>query len=118
MADETKIQTVVTLLPPDASESYGWDNAKIAKVMDDNGFGINRTVRFYWLERVNDTVEYLNIGNKELLTLHQNARNMLAYWDSVIAASDDTDSTDVTAQKGGKPMSYAEITRPWARRRR
>lgn len=114
MADETKIDTVVTLLPSDAATSYEWDRVKIAKVMDDNNFGVSRTVRFYWLERVNDTAEYLNIGNKELLTLHQNARKMLEYWDSVIAANGDTGNIDTSGVNCGGPMKYAPITRPWA----
>ena len=102
--DEQDVAKVVTLIPPTAATDNGWNEAKIINVMTDNDFGVAQTVRFYWLERVNETVEYINIGDKALLQLHQNARAMLTYWDAVIASGSDLGSRAA--------ISFGTIERP------
>lgn len=115
------VAQVSTLLPPDAVETYGWNQPKIIEVMSTNGFGVARTVRFYWLERVNETVEYINMGDKSLLQLHTNAKAMLAYWDAVIAANGDSGALDVTKEEdesGSRPVTFGTIERRWGKSRR
>lgn len=114
----TLVAQVATLLPPDAESTYNWDQAKIVKVMVDNGFGVARTVRFYWLERVNETVEFMNIDDKSLLQLHTNAKAMLAYWDAIIAANGDDGGLDAIPETTSGPISFGRIERAWGRARR
>lgn len=103
-----QIALVVSLLPPTAEEDDGWSQAKVVQVMDDNGYTVAQTVRFYWLERVNETVQYMTIGDKALIQLHQNAKAMLAYWDAVIAANAD----GVQASPEGSYITFGEIEGP------
>lgn len=66
-------------LPADA-ESNGWTDEKIAQEW--TGW-VPTTVRLYWLQRVNDTVMYINLPKDGLPAnqIHDHAVAMLKYWD-------------------------------------
>ena len=107
--DPFDVAKVATLIPPTAEVDNGWSEVKIITVMTEHELGVAETVRFYWLERVNETVEYMKIGDKELIQLHNNAKAMLAYWDAVIAANKDGITT--TDQSPKKPITFGTIDR-------
>lgn len=82
---EEQIASVRALLPSDATEN-GWDDAKILVRW---AGGTYRTVREYWVDRVNETSGYIDLTNEGLPanTLWTNAKAMLEYWDRLIAES-------------------------------
>ena len=114
MSSPELVSKVVELLPPTAEAEDGWTEEKIAQVMTANELTVAKTVRFYWLERVNETVQYINIGDKSLSALHSQAKAMLAYWDNIIAV----DPNGIEASPGEssrQPIAFHKIKRPWER---
>lgn len=81
-----ELALVIELLPDDASE-YGWN---ATKALERWAGSVYRTVREYWLDRTNDTAGYVDLSNDGLPAsqLHAQAKAMLQYWDSMIAASE------------------------------
>jgi hypothetical protein len=114
-----QVALVQSLLPSVAVDSvddggYGWDGAYIVDLMDTNSFTPTEAVRFFWLERVNETAEYLDTS-KPLTQIHRQAKEMLDYWDNILRISVNSlrplDPTDPLAGSQA-PMSFGEIERP------
>jgi hypothetical protein len=115
-----QVALVQLLLPADAIKpeeegGYGWDEAYISELMATNGFTATESVRYFWLQRVNETVEYLDVG-KPLTQIHKQARDMLAYWDEILKRY----GVDSIGPPGygdtgmpRKPISFGEIERPY-----
>lgn len=89
---------------------YGWTDLFISTLMEEMSFGPAEAVRHFWLERVNETAEYLDMG-KPLTQIHRQARDMLLYWDSVLKEN----PVDMVPVPARKPISFGEIERPWDR---
>lgn len=97
-------------LPSTAGADYGWTDEYIQNLMETNSFSPSQAVRQFWFDRVNDTAEYMNINNKSLIQIHENAVAMLKYWDGILAAG-----IEATAPNQRQPISFGEIERPYAR---
>jgi hypothetical protein len=118
-----QIALVKQLLPSAAMDSeedggYGWSDVFIAALMLQRDFTPTEAVRYFWLQRVNETAEYLNTGGKSLTDIHKQAREMLDYWDNVIKSvgSDaigpgDSSSQVITFGEIELPASYCRISR-------
>lgn len=107
-----QIALVNQLLPSSAKDTvdnggYGWTDEYIANLMDERDFGPTEAVRFFWLQRVNETAEYIDIG-KPLTQIHRQAREMLDYWDAILSRS----LTSI-GPVGRQPISFGEIEGPW-----
>lgn len=87
---------------------YGWTDQFISDLMEEMGFGPAGAVRHFWLERVNETAEYLDMG-KPLTQIHRQAKDMLAYWDKVLQVN----SEELVPVVAKRPMTFGEIQRPW-----
>lgn len=89
MATAAQIELVNFYLPGDAKLSegdggYGWTDEYIQTVWAEQGFvGPAYAVRYFWYQRVQETAEYLDAG-KPLTQIHNQARAMLDYWDSIL----------------------------------
>lgn len=83
---EQQIASVRVLLPAEAERRHGWDDETIELRWDKTAF---RTVRQYWLDRVNATAGYIDLPSDGLPAsqLHEHAKAMLAYWDQLISQS-------------------------------
>ena len=108
-----QIELVQAWLPVAAVTDYGWDAAKVSEVMSDNAFTPTQAVRFFWLERVNESVEYIDISGKPLTQIHAQARAMLDYWDNILKmygvnALGPPSGADPGAKR---PISFGEIDR-------
>jgi hypothetical protein len=108
-----QIALVNANLPSSAKESvdsggYGWTDLYIETLMETMGFGPAKAVRHFWLQRVNETAEYLDAG-KPLTQIHKQARDMLDYWDKVIGVSVDVNNVSPTNVK--RPISFGVIER-------
>ena len=81
-ASSADVTSVKALLPPEAGAN-GWNDAKILSRWAGT---VYRTVREYWVDRVNATAGYIDLTNEGLPAsqLYQHAKEMLAYWDSMI----------------------------------
>lgn len=101
-----QIALVHSLLPSAALTDYSWNDAKITAVIENNGFTPTEAVRFFWLERVNESAEYIDVSGKPLTAIHSQARAMLDYWDNVIQNS--RESLTLSAKR---PMTFGEIDR-------
>ena len=79
------IAAVRTLLPPDATDN-GWDDAEIILRWKGSVF---RTVREYWVDRVNQTAGYLDLSQDGLPAsqIYQHAMEQLKYWDEMCGGS-------------------------------
>ncbi|AYN57962.1 hypothetical protein HWB90_gp012 [Mycobacterium phage Fowlmouth] len=102
-----QVATVKMLLPTAAVEDYGWTDEFIENLMETRGFGATQAVRFFWLQRVNETVEYLDINDKPLTQIHRQAKEMLAYWDEVLKGGPEAIEPNTRS-----PISFGEIERP------
>lgn len=110
-----QIALVKQLLPTAAVESedtggYGWSDDYIESLMETRGLTPTEAVRFFWLQRVNETAEYLDIG-KPITQIHRQAREMLDYWDGVIGKN--PNAIGPTGPDTKRPMSFGEIEGPW-----
>lgn len=108
------IALVKSLLPSAATTDesdggYGWNDTYIQSLMDARSFTPTEAVRFFWLQRVNETAEYINVG-KPLGEIHRQARDMLAYWDAIIKQSPEA----IEPVSSGGTITFGEIERPWA----
>lgn len=101
---EEQVASVRALLPSDATEN-GWDDAKIILMW---AGGVYRTVREYWVFRVNETAGYIDLSNEGLPAnqLWTNAKTMLEYWDKLIA-----ESLSVTGELFGRGSRTRKIKR-------
>lgn len=108
-----QIALVNQLLPASAKEpevdgGYGWTDQYITDLIIARSFTPTQAVRFFWLQRVNETAEYLDVG-KPLTQIHRQAREMLDYWDNVLGKS--IDAIGPTGPDVRRPMSFGEIER-------
>lgn len=108
-----QINLVQTLLPTAASDTtanggYGWDAIYITTLMVDRDFTPTQAVRWFWLQRVNETSEYLDIGGKPLSQIHASARSMLDYWDEVLKIR----GKYALGPGDKRPLSFGEIDKP------
>lgn len=103
-----EIALVQQLLPNEAVSEYNWDDEKITQVMTDYNWSTTQAVRFFWLERVNESVEYFDIPGKPISTIHKQARAMLDYWDGVLKVSGKT----AVGPSERKSISFGKIERP------
>lgn len=109
-----QIALVKQLLPTAAFESedaggYGWSDTYIESLMETRGFTPTEAVRFFWLQRVNETAEYLDVG-KPITQIHRQAREMLDYWDTVIGKG--PDAIGPTGPGTRRPISFGRIEGP------
>jgi hypothetical protein len=102
-----QIALVQSLLPTAALTDYGWTNSKIEEIMVDQSFSPTEAVRYFWLQRVNETSEYLDVNGKPLTQIHAQARQMLEYWDNVLKIN----GTDATGPGTKRPMTFGSIER-------
>lgn len=110
-----QIALVKQLLPVAATEpedagGYGWSDSYIESLMEEREFTPTEAVRFFWLQRVNETAEYLDIG-KPITQIHRQAREMLDYWDVVIGKG--RNAIGPTGPGTRQPISFGEIEGPW-----
>lgn len=109
-----QIALVQRLLPeialsPVADGGYGWDETYITILMSENGYSPTQAVRYFWLQRVNETSEYLDISGKSLTEIHKQAKEMLDYWDNILLRF----GVDATGPKTGVDgLSFGEIELP------
>lgn len=89
-ANTKEVAVVKGNLPNDCAEQFGWTDEKIATVLDAVNLSVPQTVRQFWLERLTNTHEYMDINEsgsgRTLSQVHVNAKEMLAYWDKRVAA--------------------------------
>ena len=123
LSDSEKISRIQDHLPSEAKAAevdggYGWDATYIQSLLDTYAFASPQAVRFFWLQRVNESVEYIDIG-KPLTQIHKQARDMLAYWDAIIQANIKNGTPENMENTGEVetarvPLSFGEIERPWS----
>jgi hypothetical protein len=101
------VDAVRVYLPAQADELYEWDEGKITAVLEVTNCSVPQTVRQFWLERVMNTAEYIDVNesgsSRTLSMVHQNAKAMLDYWDKRVEAEG-----LVTARR---PITFGEIDR-------
>lgn len=92
---------------PTNPEEYDWDDGKISDVLTVTNLSVPQTVRQFWLERVMNTAEFIDVNesgsSRTLSTVHQNARAMLEYWDKRVEAEG-----VITVRR---PITFGEIDR-------
>ena len=106
MSDDVAL--VKMLLPTAAVDEYAWTDSFIQTLFDSRGFSPTQAVRFFWLQRVNETAEYLDVNKKPLTQIHRQAKEMLDYWDLVLKKG----GPDAIEPGARKPISFGEIERP------
>lgn len=114
MPTPEQIALVQELLPSVAVTDYGWTENVISDLMRNMNFGPTEAVRYFWLQRVNETSEYLDVNGKPLTQIRDHARTMLAYWDNVLK----TRGTEAIGPGVKQPIQFHEIERPTRQRRR
>ncbi|AVD99629.1 hypothetical protein HWB51_gp011 [Mycobacterium phage Cuke] len=107
MVTPEQIALVKMLLPTAAISDYEWTDEFIETLMTTRGFSPTQAVRFFWLQRVNETAEYLDINEKPLTQIHKQAKEMLDYWDLVLKGGPDAIEPNTRS-----PISFGEIERP------
>ena len=110
------IALVTQNLPSDAVKAvedggYGWTDQYISDLLSGMDFSPAKVVRFFWLQRVNESAEYIDIG-KPLTQIHKQAKDMLAYWDSIINGYG-SEEMILETKPAKRPISFGEIERPW-----
>jgi hypothetical protein len=113
-----QIALVQRLLPSAAMDSeadggYGWDANYITVLMTENNFTPTRAVRFFWLQRVNETSEYLDLTGKPITDIHKQAKEMLDYWDNILLRF----GANAIDSKSGTGLAFGEIELPPSYRR-
>ena len=108
-----QVSLVQSLLPTAAVE-YGWTFSKIEDYMVDLELSPTEAVRYFWLQRVNETSEYLDINGKPLTQIHAHAKTMLEYWDNVLKVN----GLDAKGPGSKRPMTFGSIERVGRFRRR
>lgn len=114
-ATAEQLALVASLLPSAAYQTedeggYGWTDDFVQNLMDTRNLSPTEAVRFFWLQRVNETSEYLDAG-KPLTQIHKQARDMLDYWDMVLKVSKNATGPSDTPVR--VPISFGEIEGPW-----
>lgn len=108
MADQPKIDSVKLNLPAWRDQITDWTDQKIGEVLDTLQGNVNRTVRQFWLQRVNDTSALTDVSDvgasRPLSQTYQHAKEMLGYWDRI-------------AGEGGTASSVNTIKRRYPRGR-
>lgn len=105
------IPTVAKL--DDVAGGYGWTDEFIGLLIDTMNFSPAKAVRHFWLQRVNETAEYLDVG-KPLTQIHRQAKEMLDYWDKILGTDPDgMTPVDPNLPIVKRPISFGEIERPW-----
>ena len=87
---QSEIDSVKGNLPTDCGTQFGWTDEKIAAVLGAVNSSVPQTVRQFWLERLTNTHEYMDVNEagsgRTLSQVHTNAKSMLEYWDQRVAA--------------------------------
>lgn len=87
MADQVKIDLVKINLPSWRQEITTWNDTKIGQMLDTVSGNVSKTVRLFWLERVNNTSALTDIADvgasRPLSQTYQHAQDMLRYWDKI-----------------------------------
>ena len=91
---------------------YGWTDDYIAILMEAMGFGPAQAVRHFWLQRVNETAEYIDMG-KPLSQIHRQAKEMLDYWDKILGIDPVGMVPVPDPSLTHKRITFGEIERPW-----
>jgi hypothetical protein len=77
-------------IPTKAADLYDWDDTKITDVLKDTLPSVAEAVRRFWLQRVNDTAEFVDVNEsgsgRPLSQMHVQALEMLKYWDAMVNA--------------------------------
>ena len=101
------IAAVKSNLPADSGTQFGWTDERIAAVLDAVNLSVPQTVRQFWLERLTNTHEFVDINeagsSRTLSQVRTNAKEMLAYWDVRVAAE------GIVTLK--RPISFGDIDR-------
>lgn len=109
-----QITLVQRLLPSEAialtaDGGYGWDIDYIRQLMTENAYTPTQAVRYFWLQRVNETSEYLDTGGKALTAIHRQAKEMLDYWDNILVKyGADSSGPEI----GVSALNFVPIERP------
>jgi hypothetical protein len=103
-----QIALVQSLLPEAAITDYGWTSSKVEDYMIDMEFSPTEAVRYFWLQRVNETSEYLDINGKPLTQIHAQAKAMLDYWDNILKIN----GISATGPGTRRPLTFGSIERP------
>jgi hypothetical protein len=103
-------QNLPTVAKLEGDDGYGWTDGFIETLMETMVFSPAQAVRHFWLQRVNETAEYLDAG-KPLTQIHKQARAMLDYWDKIIGTN--PDGMGPLPETAKRPLSFGEIERPW-----
>ena len=106
-ATQSEIAAVKENLPNDCETQFGWTDERIAAVLDAVSLSVPQTVRQFWLERLTNTHEFMDINEagsgRTMSQVHANAKDMLAYWDKRVAAE------GIVTLK--RPITFGEIDR-------
>lgn len=85
MTDQAKIDSVKLNLPAWRSDLPSWDDASIGDMLDKFEGNVNKVVRQFWLQRVNETSALTDVSDvgasRPLSQSYQHAKEMLQYWD-------------------------------------
>lgn len=90
MASDANIALVQQNLPSWREELpvLPWDVTQIGLALDANGGNVLAAVRMFWVQRVSDTQPLVDVrdanSSRPLSQDYEQARQMLAYWDSYI----------------------------------
>lgn len=106
-ASSKEIEVIKSNLPNDCATQFGWTDEKIAAVLDAVNLSVPQTVRQFWLERLTNTHEYMDVNEsgsgRTLSQVHINAKAMLEYWDKRVAAE------GIVTLK--RPITFGQIDR-------
>jgi hypothetical protein len=87
LADQTKIDAVISYLPTWREDVTDWDDSKIASLLDTYSGNIYKVVRLFWVQRVSDTTALTDVSDvgasRPLSQTFQHALEMLKYWDKI-----------------------------------
>lgn len=90
MADQSAVDLVKLNLPAWRVQLTDWDDTKIGSVLDTMSGNVNKTVRQFWLQRVNETSALTDVADvgasRPLSQTYQHAKEMLEYWDRASGA--------------------------------
>lgn len=97
---------ILNYLPENSDKLYGWDEAKLEKIVDEFEGSLSHIMHHFWYERWSATWEFIDINeggtSRALERIHLHAQAMLKYWDDKIKAEDE----------GYRGISFGEIAGP------
>lgn len=92
---------------PESEGGYDWSDEYIETLMTARSFTPTEAVRYFWLQRVTETAEYIDMG-KPLSQIHHQARGMLDYWDNILGKA----GAGAISPNARSPLTFGEIEHP------